>query len=247
VSAQPSKLTCVILAGGLGTRLASVVSNVPKPMATVAGRPFLEYLIHQAKRGGSTEVVLCIKHLAEVVESHFGDGARYGIPIRYSRERDLAGTAGALKLAENLIQSDPFVVMNGDSYCDADIAALVKAHRQSGAKATLVAVVVEDAARFGTVELTPTNAVAHFMEKTGDHRRGFINSGIYALSRDLLKLIPEGRPCSIEREIFPSLVGNDLAAMPHHGVFIDIGTPESLQQAHTILSGVAKFDAGTKS
>ena len=116
------------------TRLASVVADVPKPMAQVAGHPFLEYLIAQAKQGGCTEIILCVKHLAPIIEKHFGDGSSFGIPVRYSHEKDLAGTAGAIKLAEPLIHSNPFIVMNGDSYCDADIAALVQTHLRNNAK-----------------------------------------------------------------------------------------------------------------
>jgi NDP-sugar pyrophosphorylase family protein len=225
----------MILAGGLGTRLASVVSDVPKPMAPVAGRPFLEYLVAQARHNGCTDVVLCVKHLAQTVEQHFGDGGRFGVAIEYSLETELAGTAGAIKLAERLVKSDPFIVMNGDSYCDASFQSLLAAHRESKSQASLVAVEVEDASRYGTLELKKNNEVAGFYEKTGNHVPGFINAGIYALRKSVLDSIPAGKACSIEREIFPKLVGRGLGALPHHGTFIDIGTPESLVLAQTVL------------
>lgn len=229
------KLTCVILAGGLGKRLSSVVSDMPKPMAPVAGKPFLEYLLAQIREAGCTDVVLCVGYQAHVIENHFGDGGEYGVEIRYSREQELLGTAGALALARPLIRSDPFLVLNGDSYCSVDLKALLAQHQAHGAVATIVATKVEDVSRYGGMVLGANEAVIRFCEKDQADRVMYVNAGIYVLNQAVLDLVPPGKECSIEHEVFPSLAGRGLYAFRQPGPFIDIGTPDSFRMAQTVL------------
>lgn len=224
-------LTCVILAGGLGTRLASVVNDLPKPMAQVAGRPFLEYLLAQVRAVGCTDVVLCIGHKGHVIEDYFGDGRKHDICLRYSREQQLLGTAGALVLARPLIRSDPFFVLNGDSYCPVDMQALWTQHRATSALATIAATRVIDPSAYGQMVLTSEDAIVRFWEKGPIDGVGYVNAGIYLLQLAVLDLAPPDAPCSIERYIFPLLARQGLYAFRQVQSFIDIGTPASLASA----------------
>lgn len=228
-------LTAVILAGGLGTRLRDVLPDTPKPMAPVDGRPFLEYLVEQLRRGGFVDVVICVGYKADVIASHFGDGRGHGVHIRYAREETLLGTAGALGKARHLIASDPFLAMNGDSYCAADLRQLITEHRASGAAATIVATEVPDASRYGSLALAADGAVTGFLEKSKTPGPGLINAGIYLLNRAVLDLVPDGRPCSMERQVLPALVGRGLHAFKVSGAFIDIGIPAEFARAAAVL------------
>jgi len=246
------KLTCVILAGGLGKRLSPVVSDVPKPMASVAGRPFLEYLLAQVREAGCADVVLCVGYKAHVIENYFGDGGKYSVEIRYSREQELLGTAGALALARPLISSEPFLVLNGDSYCPVDLQALLTQHQARGAMATIVATQVEDASRYGSMVLNDNDAIIRFCEKGQAVRAGvkpphitaYVNAGIYVLNQAILDLAPRGKYCSIEYEVFPALVGRGLYAFRQPGPFIDIGTPDSFRIAQTVLPKLYRRNPG---
>lgn len=229
------KLTCVILAGGQGKRLLPVVSGIPKPMALVSGRPFLEYLLRQVCKTDCTDVVLCIGYKAHVIKDYFGNGCKYGVKIHYSQEQELLGTAGALSLSRHLIRSDPFLVMNGDSYCAVDFDRLVGQHQACNAVATIVTTSVENQFRYGSVMIGPQDVIVRFVEKAEANGSRYINGGIYVLTQAVLDLIPSGKSCSIEKDVFPSLVGHGLYAFKTSGVFIDIGTPLDLQRAQTIL------------
>jgi len=232
----------VILAGGLGTRVRSVLRDTPKAIARVNGRPFLEYLFAQVYLVGCTDLILCVGYKAEAIERHFANGRRYGVQIRYSRERELLGTAGALSQARHLIRSDPFLVMNGDSYCEVEIHDLIKQHEARDAVATIVTTRVEDQARYGSVVLGPRDTIVNFSEKGNPRGSGYINGGIYALSATILDEIPSGKYCSIEKEVFPSLVGKGLYAFKVSGKFIDIGTPSELRRAQTVLRTLDEWD-----
>jgi D-glycero-alpha-D-manno-heptose 1-phosphate guanylyltransferase len=232
-------LTCVLLVGGLGTRLRSVLPDTPKPMATVNGRPFLEYLIGQLRQSGLTDIILCVGHRAEAIEAHFGDGNSHGVQIRYSRERELLGTGGALSLAKDQIRSNPFLVMNGDSYCTVDFKSLLESHLSAGATVTVVAPWVEDQSRYGSLEIRNEDAIGNFSEKRGEATSGYINGGIYLIDRTVLNLVEPHRPCSLEKDILPSLIGQGLYAFKTSGVFIDIGIPSDLEIAQSLFSKVA--------
>lgn len=229
-------LTCVILVGGLGTRLRSVLSDIPKPMAPVNGRPFLEYLVEQVRVAGYTDVVLCVGHKAEAIENHFSDGSKYDVRIHYSREKELLGTAGALSVARSLIRSDPFLLMNGDSYCAVNFEALFRQHQTSSAIATIVASEVDNTSRYGTIVLKPEDTqIIEFKEKDGSAGSGYVNAGIYLLNQSVFEQIPVSQYCSIEHDLFPSLIGKGIHAFRQTQPFIDIGTPESFEMAQTIL------------
>lgn len=219
-----------ILAGGLGTRLRGVLDpSVPKPMAPVAGRPFLVYLLRQLRREGLDRVVLLTGHGADAVERYFGTGASQGLRIEYSPEELPLGTGGALRLAASRFPAPRYLIMNGDTFFDIPISRLAAQHERaatSGAQLTMALARSADAARFGIVELDPDGCVRRFAEK-GAQGSGLINAGIYLMERDVPLLAASDRPVSLEREILPQLVGRGLRAMAFDGAFVDIGVPES--------------------
>lgn len=225
----------LILAGGLGTRLQPVVQDRPKPMVEVYGKPFLEYQIEQLKAQGFQDIVLCIGHLASQIRDYFGDGHGWGVQIAYAMETKLLGTAGAIKNAQHFIENT-FLVLNGDSYLEADFRALVEAHRRYRAvdprtMGTIAAVTVEDAAAYGTLELDAGGRILCFQEKA-NAGPGWINAGAYVMEPEILDFIPAGRAVSIEKETFPLVLekGWHLYAYPVEGFFVDIGTPEGYRR-----------------
>ena len=228
-------VTAIILAGGKGTRLREVVADRPKVLAPVAGRPFLAYLLDQVERAGVRRVILSTGHMAE----QFADviGHRHnGIEINYAREESPLGTGGAIKFAAAQSNSPHVLVMNGDSYFDADLVSYTAWHAAGGQDASLLLVKVPDASRFGTVELRPDGEhVAAFLEKQGVARPGLINAGIYLLRQDAIYRIPDG-PCSIERDVFPSwLDAFDVRGWVTDGEFIDIGIPTDYERSHDFM------------
>lgn len=232
-----SRPACAVLAGGLGTRLAGAIpDDLPKPMASVAGRPFLEHLLAWLRRSGVTEIVLCTGHRAEAIRRRFGDGRAWGLEIRYSREDRPLGTAGALALAAPLLEGDPVLAANGDSLCEVDLEALLELHRARGAAVTLAAARVQRAGRFGSLVLGPDGAVREFAEKA-QGGEGLVNAGVYALSRAALERIAGAGWSSLEREAFPALVGGGLYACPTEAPLLDIGVPADLERAQSLLAG----------
>ncbi len=230
-------IEAAILAGGLGTRLRGAVNDRPKVLAPVAGRPFLSYLLDQVAAAGVRKVVLCTGYLGEQVEAAFG--AHYGaLQLSYSHETSPQGTAGAVRLALPLLQSDPVLVLNGDSYCDAALADLAAWHqaRIHSSPGSLLLTWVDDAARYGSVEVDALGSIMSFREKRGQPIPGWINAGVYLLSRRVLMSIPAQPAVSIERDVFPVWVGRGLSAYCVRAPFIDIGTPESYGQAETFFA-----------
>ena len=231
-------LTGVILAGGRGTRLSAVVKDVPKPMASVAGKPFVEYIVAQARSAGCEKIVFCVGYRAESIRDYFHEGAGHGIAIRYSDETKPLGTAGALARAKDLIDSDPFLVFNGDSYCAADLRALIRRHEERGAAATVAVAYVEDTSDYGSVDVDPSGVLCAFNEKGKLSGPGFVNAGVYLLSKSVLDSVPLGAPSSLEYSVFPSLTRKGLHAFRCPGPFIDIGTPESFEAAQKSLPAI---------
>ena len=234
-----SELPVLILAGGLGTRLRSAFDSGPKSMAPVGGRPFLEYLLLQVRDAGFRNILLCVGYGREQIESWAGDGARWGLGIRYSSEPEPRGTAGAVKLAEGLIDSEVFLVMNGDSYLAADLRRMVEFHLRSDAWATIALVEVRDASRYGTVVLSAEGKIAAFLEKRvgagGSGSQNLINGGVYVFRNSVLSVVPELKAVSLEREILPQLLTKKVNGFISEGYFIDIGLPHDFMRAQIEL------------
>jgi NDP-sugar pyrophosphorylase family protein len=218
-------MQALILAGGAGTRLRPVLEELNKPMAPVAGKPFLEYLLLQLKKHEIDKVILCVGYKANLIQSYFGMGERWGMQVSYSYETDFLGTAGALKFAEDLIHEEDFFVMNGDSLFDFELPRLLSYHRHKQATATLALAHVDDTQRYGSVGMDQSGRIVSFIEKGVSNTSGLINGGIYVFAQKMLDFIPPGQPVSLEHDILPRLIGQGLYGLPSQGYFIDIGVP----------------------
>ena len=224
-----SQITIVILAGGLGVRLRPVVCDKPKVLAEVRKRPFLTYLFDQLMAANGSRVVLCTGYMAEAIEQRFGDS--YGaLSLTYSKESRPLGTGGAVRQALSFIQSDPILVMNGDSYVNLDLGAYLKWFNAKERQASVLLKKVSDASRYGVVRWDESELISAFHEKN-DGGAAWINVGIYIVKKSALRTIPDQVPYSLEEEFFPKLIHNGLYGYPTAGEFIDIGTPASFARA----------------
>jgi mannose-1-phosphate guanylyltransferase len=237
-------MQALILAGGEGTRLRPLTSTVPKPVLPLAGRPFLAFMIDWLARHGVGEVILSCGFLSERVEAVLGD--RLGdVTLRYVHEDEPLGTAGPVRLAASEgILDERVLILNGDVLTDMDLTAQLAQHSATGARTTLALIEVEDTSSYGVVPTDDEGRVEAFLEKASGpvptHR---INAGCYVMEREVLDLIPEGEPCSFERDVFPLLVGDGLYGYAAEGYWMDIGTPERyLQATWDLLAGVVRND-----
>ena len=227
-------IPAILLVGGKGTRLQTVVSSKPKPLALIGNIPFLELLVMQLRSQGVQRMIMSTGHLADQIEETFGDGGRWNSDIRYSRESQPLGTAGAVKFAEGYLEeSSDFLVVNGDSFMEMDIAEFLRFHCQHGGVASMAVRKVPDAARYGTVHVDGSKRIVGFSEKTGNTSPGMINAGVYLFQRSVLKSIPAG-PSSLEKDLFPKLLTKGMYAFEQDGMFIDIGTPEDYARAQRL-------------
>jgi mannose-1-phosphate guanylyltransferase len=250
-------MQAVILVGGEGTRLRPLTSTIPKPVVPLVDRPFIVFMIEWLRQHGIEDVIMSCGFLATSVRNVLGDGSALGIRLRFVEEPDPRGTAGALKFAESMLD-ERFVMLNGDVLTDIDLTAQIAQHERTGARATLALVEVEDPTAYGLVRLAEDNAVSDFVEKpSSDHLEGgaagrrpasraplhrsytnLISAGAYVLERDVLELVPRERNVSIEREVWPLLIGDGLYGFPSESYWLDIGTPERyLKGTFDIIEG----------
>ena len=241
-------MQAILLAGGLGTRLRSVVSDRPKPMALIEDKPFMEYVVHELSRHGITDIIVAVGYKGTMVEEYFGDGSRMTSPdgqrlkVRYAYEKELLGTAGAIKNAGRLVTEDSFFVLNADTFYQIDYGRLVRLQRQQGLDMALVLRQVPDVSRYGEAVLRDGYLTA-FNEKTTEARPGTINGGVYRMSRELLDEIPEGK-VSLENEMIPRWMarGRRLGGFVNDGYFIDIGVPEDyFRFAEDVRKGIVAW------
>lgn len=224
----------IILAGGLGSRLHSVVSNRPKCLATIHGRPFLSYLLDQLAQAGVSEAILSTGHMAEQVEATFG--VDHGpMTLRYSREDRPLGTGGAVRHALGLCQHEHLLVINGDSFFDFDWCDFFGWFDPATMELGMGLAWIEDCRRYGQVEITADGHVLRFQEKSETAPAGWINAGIYLINKKLLADFPSTEAFSLERDFFPAQIGHGFYARGYHGKFIDIGTPESYAAAESFF------------
>jgi D-glycero-alpha-D-manno-heptose 1-phosphate guanylyltransferase len=232
-------LAAVVLAGGFGTRLRSVVADRPKVLAQVAGRPFLTYLLDQIAAAGIRRVVLSTGHLAEQFRSVIGDRYR-GIEILHAREEAPLGTGGAIRFAGGVADADQLLVMNGDSYCDAHLLSYINWHVAGNHDVSLMLAKVDDTSRYGTVEVANDGRVTAFLEKRPERAAGYINAGAYLLRRAMLEQLPAG-PSSIERDVFPLwLHQRSIMGWVADGAFIDIGIPSDYERSQEFMRRVSQ-------
>ncbi|MEJ7892068.1 MAG: NDP-sugar synthase [Solirubrobacteraceae bacterium] len=237
-------MQALILVGGEGTRLRPLTAEVPKPVVTLVDRPFLAYMLEWLAGHGVDDVVLSCGFKADKVRAVLGDGSAYGVRLTYREEPSPLGTGGALKFCEDLLD-ERFLMLNGDVLTDIDLGAQLAQHEQTGATGTLALVPVSDPSNYGLVRTAGDASVLEFLEKPeGAQPRKLgswdntISAGAYVLERSVLDLLEPGVKASIEREVFPRLVGNGLYARVSDRYWLDIGTPDRyLQGTFDILSG----------
>jgi D-glycero-alpha-D-manno-heptose 1-phosphate guanylyltransferase len=222
--------TAIVLAGGLGTRLRSVVTNLPKPMAPVCNKPFLHYILAQLQHAGITHVVLSVGYKWETIQHHFGN-AFENIKLDYCVEEEPLGTGGAIKAAMQLCTTHNVVVVNGDSIFNFDLKQFINYH--TTAPVLMAARVIDNAARYGTLTIDANNRVSNFVEKTNLVQQGTINTGIYLINKaSFLNDCPAQNKFSIEQDYFAHIVQHQqIQAYTSQGYFIDIGIPEDYTRA----------------
>jgi mannose-1-phosphate guanylyltransferase len=232
-------MQAVILVGGEGKRLRPLTSTVPKPVVPLVDRPFISFMLEWLRRHGIDDVIMSCGFLATSVRNVLGDGSGLGIRLRFVEEPDPRGTAGALKYAESLLD-ERFLMLNGDVLSDIDLTEQMAQHERTGAKATLALVPVPDPTAYGLVHLREDRSVRDFVEKPSSDRidTDLISAGAYVLEREVLELVPPGRNVSIEREVWPLLIGGGLYGFPSEAYWLDIGTPERyLKGTFDIIEG----------
>lgn len=230
----PGNIPALLLVGGLGARLQSVLPSTPKPLAPVGNAPFLQLLVRQLRSQGIRRLVMCSGHLAAQVEEEFGDGREWDVEIDYSKESRPLGTAGAVKFAERFLSGvSDFLVLNGDSFLQIDLMQFMSFHREHGGIASIAVRRVPNATRYGTAEVDAKGRITEFTEKSEAQIPGLINGGVYIFRHDILPHIPEV-PASLEKQVIPNLLQHGVYALEQHGMFIDIGTPEDYARAQTL-------------
>jgi D-glycero-alpha-D-manno-heptose 1-phosphate guanylyltransferase len=228
----------IVLAGGMGTRLAGRLNGVPKPMAPIAGRPFLEILLSQLRRAGCTRVILSVGHLHEVIEHHFGAHFR-GMAVDYAIEDAPLGTGGAIRAALRKATEKAVLVTNGDTFLDADYAAMMRFHETEAAVLSMAVTHRADIGRYGGV-IVSEKRITGFQEK-GRSGPGWINAGAYAIDKDLHWPAHLPEKFSFETDFLAQEIAILVpAAYEVNGFFLDIGVPEDLDRAQTELT---KFES----
>ena len=220
----------VILAGGFGTRLGALTRDTPKPLLDVAGKPFLTWLIDDVRRQGFSDILVCAGFLAEQIEAAL---AGFGPDVKVVTEPQPLGTAGALRFVLDRLEAR-FLMLNGDSLFDIDLRELER-RAHPDADATLALRSVADASRYGAVQLDGRRIV-RFEEKSEHRAPGLINGGVAIIGRSFVADLQPGRPCSIERDLYPkAAAAGRLAGHVFNGAFIDIGTPQDYERAQTVV------------
>jgi mannose-1-phosphate guanylyltransferase/phosphomannomutase len=236
-------MKAMVLAAGAGSRMGDLTRDVPKPMLMVQGRPILEHILRNLGRHGFTEIVLNLHHHPQVIQDHFGDGSFLGLSLTYLHEPGLLGTAGSARNAAHLLQgSEPFLLHYGDVLTDQDLGAMVAAHRQKHARATLLlhqransnsVVVVDGELRITQLLERPTQA-----ERAGV-QSPWVNSGVYLLEPSVLQSLDPGIPLDFPRDVFPNLIEEGrVFGYPLTGYRCAIDSPDRLERARAEWGGL---------
>lgn len=250
-------MQAILLCGGMGTRLRSVVADRPKPMADICGKPFLQYLLEMLRDKGITEVIFALGYMGEMIEEYFQDGSAFGLKIAYSYEEEPLGTGGAIRNALPKILEEEVLVLNADTYFPMDYQGLLRFHQENDGDFSLATRAIEDISRYGAVRRDPAGRILAWNEKLGDGGQqpgegskqpiegnaqqaasaspkslsGEINGGIYVMKKSLIAETPEGKQ-SLEQDCIPKWLseGKRIFGLPFHGYFMDIGIPKDYQQ-----------------
>lgn len=224
-------MEAIILAGGFGTRLQQVVNDLPKSMAEVNGRPFLEYLLDYLMMEGVNHVVLSVGYKRDAIMNHFGPVYK-NIRIDYAEEEEPMGTGGGIRLAMWKIEGMLAFAMNGDSMFRLDLNKMMESHLKKGADVTVALRELQDTGRYGRVTMTKSHRIVGFEEKRPDTGKGYINGGIYIIEKKfLMEPVFRGK-FSIEKDCFETYFESArMFGFPSRAYFLDIGIPETFKQA----------------
>ncbi len=220
----------IILAGGLGTRLKNIAKNVPKPMVTINGKPFLEYLLRYLNGYGIKRVILAVCYKSDVIKNYFG-GSFINISISYSEEEELLGTGGAIKKALKLVNDEDVLILNGDTFFDIDIQIFWNFHKAKLSSLTLALKRIKYPDRYGLVKINTNHKIIAFLEK-GMGVKGFINGGVYLLNREFFSSFCLPDKFSFEEDFLEKFYRqNEFYGIDFDSYFIDIGIPEEYKRA----------------
>ena len=229
-------MEAILLCGGLGTRLRSVVSDRPKPMADIAGKPFLHYLVKMLSESGVKHLIFALGYMGEQIEAYFQSGEEYGLSISYSYEDSPLGTGGAIRNALSKVSGENVLVLNADTYFHTDYESLLREQLKNKAAMTIASRKIEDISRYGAILKDESGRILRWNEKMSSDqvetpRPGEINGGIYVMQKSLIEKIPEGKQ-SLENDCIPAWLkdGVYLQAISSDGYFMDIGIPEDYAQ-----------------
>jgi mannose-1-phosphate guanylyltransferase/phosphomannomutase len=237
----------VVMAGGEGSRLRPLTSRRPKPLAPVANKPVMEHIVDLLRRHGITEIVATLHYLADEIESYFGSGSDFGVSMHYVVEDTPLGTAGAVKLAEDILENQPFLIISGDALTDLDLTALIADHARTGAAATITLQRVTNPLEFGVVITDESGRITRFLEKPswGEIFSDTINTGIYVLDPEVLSYMERGKAYDFSRDIFPRLLYEEklVSGYVTNDYWTDIGNLQQYQQAnYDVLNGKVRVE-----
>ncbi len=224
-------LKAIIMAGGMGTRLRPVCSDMPKPMTRLLGIPLLEHIIELLRQHGITRLCLTLAYLPEIIVKHFGDGSDFGVSIEYRIEESPLGTAGGVLACEDFYGGEDFLVVSGDCACDFDLSLLIREHALRRADMTMALCPHSEPLRYGTVLTDRQGNILSFIEKPRWEQvvTDLVNTGIYIISPRVMSLVPRGQAFDFARQLFPLMEQNGLKiqGVPMEGYWCDIGDPKS--------------------
>ncbi|OHB68247.1 MAG: hypothetical protein A2W17_05745 [Planctomycetes bacterium RBG_16_41_13] len=226
----------VILCGGYGTRLREVIKDIPKPMAEINGRPFIDILINYISSFGFTRYILCTGYKGDVIRDYY-ENKNNSFEVLFSEEKEAMGTGGAIKKAESLIQYSMFLAINGDSLCKINIENFFKFHLLKNAFASIALITKDNSVDCGITKLDNNERIIGFHEKMITNETSFVNAGMYIFNREIFSFIPENKKNSLEVDLFPKLVKHkDIYGFRTQERLFDIGTPERYAIAKKYLA-----------
>lgn len=227
------KVDVIILCGGLGKRLKSVIGDRPKPLADINGRPFLDIIIKYMAEYGFRRFIFCVGYKGNMIRNYF-KGKYASLELKYSHEDKLLGTAGGLKNAEGLISSEVFLVLNGDTFCRVDFEKFIDFHLSKKSDISIVLTRSAETAGFGTVTIDDSGKIIAFEEKKKGLSAGLVNAGRYLMNKNILSLIPPDKAYSMEYDLFPEMANKSFYGYVVDSDLIDIGTPSGYKKAKKV-------------
>lgn len=228
-------MECIILAGGLGTRLKKSLPHLPKPLAPIGEKPFIQILLQQISNSKKIEkVIFSLGYKARDIQE-FITSKKWPFSYVFSKEENPQGTGGAVMLALGHVEKKEVLILNGDSFCDISLDEVITYHREKKSEITMVGTNMEKSNRYGSIQVDANNRITNFIEKCTNDMPGLINAGIYCVKKGLLLRQNPPKVCSLELDIFPQLLSRKFFSFPTDSLFIDIGTDQSYTHAKKVL------------